>query len=321
MTATPEARASIDHQRFDMDRRTFLRRYVTAIHEGHAALFIGAGMSRPAGFFDWRGLLRECARELGLDIEREHDLVAVAQYYLNRIKDRWLLNQILSDQFDRHGTCTANHAIIGRLPISTVWTTNFDSLLERSFEAASRPVDVKARDQDIALPRKDRDVVLYKMHGDIARPDEIIICKDDYEQYARRHPVFQNALQGDLISKTFLFLGFSFTDPNIDYMLGHLRSLLEDSRREHYAIMRRVRLNWHIDEAAARSQFEYEQIKQSLRIQDLQRYNIQTVLVDKYDDVTDVLEALEHTYFRRTVFVSGSANQFGDFGEDRMRDL
>ena len=306
---------------YDIDRRAFLRRYVSAIHEGHAALFVGAGISHPAGFVDWRGLLRNCARELGLDIDREQDLVAVAQYYLNRIKDRWLLNQILSDEFDRQAGTTPNHEIISRLPIRTVWTTNFDTLLERSYEAASRRVDLKVRDQDIALPRKGRDVVLYKMHGDIARPDEVTICKDDYERYARLHPVFQNALQSDLISKTFLFLGFSFTDPNIDYMLGHLRSLLEESRREHYAIMRRARLNWHIAENRAQREFEYEQTKQRLRIQDLQRYNIQTVLVDRYEEVTDILRALERGYYCKTVFISGSANQYGDFGEDRMRDL
>ncbi len=73
---------------------------------------------------------------------------------------------------------TENHQIIGRLPITTVWTTNFDSLLERAFERAGRKVDVKCRDQDVTLPRRRRDVVLYKMHGDIARPDELIICKN-----------------------------------------------------------------------------------------------------------------------------------------------
>ena len=45
-----------------------------------AALLIGAGLSRPAGFVDWKQLMRQCAEAVGLDVRREYDLVAVAQY-------------------------------------------------------------------------------------------------------------------------------------------------------------------------------------------------------------------------------------------------
>jgi hypothetical protein len=303
-----------------LDRRRFLQHYTAAIQDGDAALFIGAGLSQPAGFVDWRGLLRDCAQELGLDIDRERDLVAVAQYYLNRRNhERGRLNKLLKDAFDRPGTRTPNHDIIARLPIATVWTTNFDSLLEEAFRAAGRIVDVKSRDQDLAVALRGREVLLYKMHGDIARPDEAIICKDDYERYAQKHHIFQNALEGDLISKTFLFLGFSFTDPNLDYMLGHLRALLERNNREHYAVMRRVREDWHRDKRVARADFEYERNKQELQIEDLQRYSIQTVLVDSYAEVTDILKAVEVRCEQQNIFVSGSAHQFEPFGEDRMR--
>ena len=68
-------------------RQRLLRDYVDAMHEGVEALFVGAGMSRPSGFMDWKQLMRDCAIELGLDVDLEHDLVAVAQYYLNRKMD------------------------------------------------------------------------------------------------------------------------------------------------------------------------------------------------------------------------------------------
>ncbi|HEX7956651.1 MAG TPA: SIR2 family protein [Pyrinomonadaceae bacterium] len=306
-----------------LKRKHLVTQYVASMHEGEAALFIGAGMSRPAGFVDWRGLLRDCAQELGLDIDREHDLVAVAQYYLNhRNRDRGRLNQILKNEFDRPGTFSKNHTVIGRLPIQTVWTTNFDSLLERAFWTEGRIVDVKSRDQSLATSTRGREVILYKMHGDIAMPDEAIICKDDYERYAKKHPLIQNQLEADLINKTFLFLGFSFTDPHLDYMLSHLRTLLEDNKRTHYAVMRKVRLNiHHPDPEEAQRLFEYETNKQALQIEDLQRYSIHTHLIDQYDEVTDILEQVEEYYYRKNVFVSGSAHEFGEFGEERLRDL
>jgi hypothetical protein len=124
------------------------------------------------------------------------------------------------------------------------------------------------------------------------------------------------------VNKTLLFLGFSFTDPHLDYMLGHLRSLLEDSKREHFAVMRKTRLNTHNkDRVKARKVFEYELNKQALQIEDLQRYSIHTHLIDSFDDVTGILEEIESRYYLRNIFVSGSAHEFGDFGEDRARDL
>lgn len=306
-----------------LTRQQLVADYVSAMRDGDAALFIGAGMSRPAGYLDWKNLLRECALELGLDIDREHDLVAVAQYYLNRRnRDRARLNKILKREFAKPGTFTQNHSIIGLLPVNTVWTTNFDQLLEKAFERAGKNTDVKWRDPQIPMAVAGRDVTLYKMHGDIANPDEVIISKDDYEHYARRHELFQNQLASDLLNKTFLFLGFSFTDPHLDYMLGHLRSLLEDSKREHFAIMRRVRLNKHNpNKSEARRAFEYESNKQALQIEDLQRYSIHTHLIDAFDEVTEILKGLRGHYYLRNVFVSGSANQFGEFGEDRAREL
>jgi hypothetical protein len=37
---------------------------------GDVAIFAGAGLSRAAGYVDWRSLLREIATELKLDIDR-----------------------------------------------------------------------------------------------------------------------------------------------------------------------------------------------------------------------------------------------------------
>jgi hypothetical protein len=125
-------------KRMPIDRRKMVQKYNAAIHNGNAALFVGAGLSRPAGFVDWKGLLQECAEELRLDLERERDLVAVAQYYLNRKRDRSGLNQIIRNEFDKPGTLTRNHEIISRIPVTTVWTPNYDRLLEEAYAKAGR---------------------------------------------------------------------------------------------------------------------------------------------------------------------------------------
>lgn len=297
------------------------RRYAEALHRGDAGAFVGAGLSRPAGFVDWRGLLRECAIELGLDIDQEHDLVAVAQYYLNRrSRDRSRLNQIVKEEFERPVVATANHDLLARLPLPVMWTTNFDTAIETAARSAGKTVDVKRRDSDLAVSTPGRELVLYKMHGDVASPHEVILCKEDYERYARQHEPFQAALEADLLQRTFLFLGFSFSDPNLDYMLGHLRSLLGDSKREHYAVMRRLQRSDFSGSDADRK-YAYEVKKQDLRVEDLERYSIHTLLVEAYDEVTEVLREVQRQYHRRNIFISGSATDYAPLGEAKLLEV
>ena len=58
------------------------------------------------------------------------------------------------------------------------------------------------------------------MHGDFSQPRNAVLTKEDYETYNEHRALFSEKLKGDLIEKTFLFLGFSFTDPNVDYILA-----------------------------------------------------------------------------------------------------
>lgn len=60
---------------------TFLASFSKDMEEGTAAVFVGAGLSKSAGFVDWKSLLAPIAREIGLDVEKEHDLLALAQYH------------------------------------------------------------------------------------------------------------------------------------------------------------------------------------------------------------------------------------------------
>jgi len=56
-----------------------------------------------------------------------------------------------------------------------------------------------------------------------------------------------------------------------------------------------------------RAEFEYESRKLALRVGDLQRYGIQTVLIDDYREITLLLQELNRLAFLNNIFVSGSA--------------
>lgn len=286
----------------------FVQDYSDALRQGTAAIFAGAGLSVAAGFVDWKGLLRPLADELQLDVAREHDLVRVAQYHVNHHSNRNDLAQAILNQFSsRTATVTENHRILARLPISVYWTTNYDRSIEQALEQSGKVVDVKHQQAHLVQNLHDRDAIVYKMHGDCQHPAEAILAKEDYERYHLTRGDFLTALAGDLLSKTFLFIGFSFSDPNMDYVLARMFTRYGRNQNKHFCILRRESLV----PGEAAEELAYRQAKQDYFIKDLERYNIRAVMVDSYDQITGVLQRIEMRYKSKTVFVSGAAHEYG----------
>lgn len=290
----------------------FITKYVKSLKEGNAAIFAGAGLSVGAGYVDWKNLLKDLAEEIELDIDKEeHDLVGVAQYYCNEKKGRGEINQIIIDEFKNKVKITENHRILSRLPIQTFWTTNYDKLIENSLEEANKIVDIKISEENLAVTLPNRDAIVYKMHGDVSQVQNAVITRDDYERYSESHSLFTTALKGDLVSKTFLFIGFSFNDPNLNYILSRVRIGLEGNQRPHYCILKKVLR----EEFNTEENYIHAKVKQQLQINDLKRYSINTIFVDRYDEITEILRAVELEFKKTNVFISGSAVEYGTFSE------
>jgi hypothetical protein len=299
----------------------FVRDFTRELHAQNAAVFAGAGLSMASGYVDWKGLLEELVRDLRLDPNLETDLVSVAQYHCNQAGGKNALTTRILQHFSQTREPTENHRVLATLPIETYWTTNYDKLIEMSLIEAKKVPDVKYTVLHLATTKPGRDVVVYKMHGDVDHPTDAIISKEDYEAYHHTHAQFVSALRGDLIQKTFVFLGFSFSDPNLDYILSRVSGLYRQHQRSHFSIQKRVsRLTDEGDEA-----FEYRELKQHYFIKDLKRFGIQTVLVDEYRDITRLLKDVASAYKRASVFISGAAHDFGPWGsanaESFLHDL
>ena len=80
---------------------SFIETYVEALHDQNAAVFAGAGLSIPAGIVNWKELLRDIASDIGLDVDKEDDLISVAQFHFNERGGRHRINQALIHEFAR----------------------------------------------------------------------------------------------------------------------------------------------------------------------------------------------------------------------------
>lgn len=298
----------------EVSKKDLIKAIEKAIQSEELGAFIGAGLSIPAGFCSWKELLREPAEEIGLDVEKENDLVNLAQYYSNS-KKRTSIDDLIKGRFSQLVKPTENHKLLSQLPISTFWTTNYDKLIEKALENNMKLPYVKTKDEQLRGTNHNFDAIVYKLHGDVECPEDAVITRSDYEEFGyNKRKLFREVLEGDLLTKTFIFLGFSFEDPNFNYVIGRLRVLLDEKNtRKHYCIMKRVQ--------ATGENSEYEKVKQELQIEDLNRYGIFTYLVNDYNEITDILGVLVDRYRRKTIFISGSAYCYPGYSNENAQNF
>lgn len=294
--------------KFSNEIDIFINDYVKDLNSGTASIFAGAGMSIPAGFVNWTDLMSEIATDLGLDLNIEKDLVSIAQFHVNENQNRTKINRKILEEFTEDVSETDNHRIVARLPVSSIWTTNYDQLIEKSFEKEYKIIDVKYTNDQLLTTKPKRDIVIYKMHGDVSHPNDAILTKEQYEHYYQTHEPFINALSGELTTKTFLFIGFSFNDPNLDYVLSRLNFRFRKQQRQHYCFVKTPKIgDYNISDQAS---LDYSIKKQNLIINDLKRYGIKSLKIEKYSDITEILKEIEIRYKKQTVFISGSAETY-----------
>lgn len=175
----------------------FIKDFVQDLHNGSAAIFAGAGMSKGSGYVDWPELLCDIANELGLDVTKEQDLISLAQFHVNNKRTADGLAKKIVREFSEQAEPSGVHDIIARLPIYSFWTTNYDTLIEDALRRAYRVPDVKYHVDQLTISLPKRDAIVYKMHGDVQTAQNAIIYKEQYEKYYVTHARFITALSGE----------------------------------------------------------------------------------------------------------------------------
>lgn len=219
-------------------KKRFLQEFPAALDEGIGAVFVGAGVSMAAGYPSWARLLREIGEEMGVSSRDIQDLAALAQWSIQESGSATRIRNAIKEQIGQDHAIPAALEIIARLPVGHIWTTNYDRLVERAFAAINRPLDTISGGKDLSLKPTAGATRLYKMHGSIDRLDDIVISTDDYELFRTKRGAFLPLLQAQLTGMSILFVGLSFTDPNIRHVLSLIREAFTDAPPEHFAIVR-----------------------------------------------------------------------------------
>ena len=99
--------------------------------------------------------------------------------------------------------------------------------------------------------------------------------------------------------------------------MGQIHALLDENVAEHYCFFRRTQKRDYSND----EDYGYEKARQELRARDLARYGIQTVFVDDYSEITEILRDIEFAVKRNNVFISGSADAYTGWGKDKAEEL
>ena len=67
--------------------------------------------------------------------------------------------------------------------------------------------------------------------------------------------------------------------------------------------------------------YMYAKVKQELKIEDLIRYGIHSIMIKEYSDITAILKEIERRLKRSNIFISGAAHSYSPFSEEQAKEL
>lgn len=213
---------------------------LTDIAEGRCLPFIGAGFSMNAKLPDgktmpdWPALARTLAR----DAKTPDGLspTVVAEKYEKRFGRVQLVEAIrraLHSDMARPGKA---HLAFASLPFDTIYTTNFDLLLEESYSSIGRPFRSLVGERQLPFHAGRTASSIIKMHGDLRHEEHIVVTQKDYDSFLEENPVVATHLAAMLITRTPLFIGYSLNDPDFHHIRSVVRSRLGQFERMSYVV-------------------------------------------------------------------------------------
>ena len=231
---------------------SYIKALQAASKENRLVIFAGAGTSVDAGIPLWSNFVNELSKVLPNDVKdnANGDNLQLAELYREVSDDKDYYDGIESVLLKNAKAPNSIHDAILALNPSHIITTNYDTLFEDAALKNNRQYFVVATDDD--LPRNHGEKLIVKMHGDL-KHHNIILTENDYYDYARKFPLIRSFVISQFVSKVILFVGFSFNDPNLKFILREIKSELGNNMQHVYLLtsdtITTIENNYHLNSA------------------------------------------------------------------------
>ncbi|HXH38176.1 MAG TPA: SIR2 family protein [Thermoanaerobaculia bacterium] len=187
---------------------------------GDVVLFAGAGLSFNAQSVDgssnhmpgWEHVSNRLRSQLEQDVSAEPDPLRVADYYQTAFGRKALIDAVMESIKDNEHRPGRVHECITTLNFREIITTNYDTLLERAFEAVYLDPQVVISGRDLVHRRRPPRII--KVNGCFRRDaSSIVITGDDFLAQMTQNPLLDVFVTKSFVESQVLFVGFGLNDP------------------------------------------------------------------------------------------------------------
>lgn len=243
-----------------LDIRKVPSQLVENFNKNLGAFFVGAGLSIDAGYPSWRGLMQKLIEEaekisyISKDkIEEYKTIVNDGSKFLFLAEDLKLelgtkYNEFMEKLFSSNpADPTSNHEILVKINTSIIITINYDNLLEKAYNKIYNDYPnsfTYSQSKEAANNFWKGKFFILKAHGDAKQDvNSIILSQKDYRRTLYREPGYRSLLQSIFTTKSIVFLGVSFEDPEFNQLLDYLHDSYHGGGPTHYLLIEDQKMN------------------------------------------------------------------------------
>jgi hypothetical protein len=211
--------------------------------EGNVCAFVGAELGVVAGLPTWYDLVSQLAQRIAYDLPPRQwcnsvTLHEAVQAYIHS-RGLFSLITLLKEWLDTFSlTPTPTHLALARLPISLLFTSSLDDLLEKAYRTVGKRVEVVLKDESIPFMRRGENIVtIVKLAGDLTQPDTLRLGHEPSQTYWNQHPQILKLLEVEMARSNALYVGWSHLDAYFDLVFRSLPSQFGQWLRPGYAAL------------------------------------------------------------------------------------
>lgn len=230
---------------------TVPKQLLNNIKNNKCVLFAGAGTSIDAKIPSWSELvatLVECLKDECSDLLKEEleeleklfcekKYLVLAEYCMKKM-GAYVSSQILKEKLACNGKKSLTHDLLAQIPFKAIITTNLDQFIEQTNAAHGHMYKViLPNDMNILDCSLNNVLPILKIHGSYENPESVVLTKGKIRELLFDKPHYNEILKRYFTENTILFYGYSFNDPDIDFILQEVMADNKGHTKKHYALL------------------------------------------------------------------------------------